>query len=99
MNKLKSMNEYYKYMNLFFLRDKEKPKRPWRYQNCEFCLDNRDEYVDIVLVEDAEFLHRIKDTAGEVIVEGICNRVEFVQCLRCKRYWFNYFDESGVLIV
>jgi len=73
-------------------------KRPWRHQNCEFCLDNSDEYADIVVVEDAEFLHQLKNIEGEVIKEGICNRVEFVQCLRCKQYWFNYFDENDVLI-
>lgn len=77
---------------------REKPKRLFRHQNCEFCLDNIDEYIDIVVVEHVEFLHQIKDPEGEVIVEGICDLVEFVQCLRCKRYWFNYFDESGVLI-
>jgi len=74
-------------------------KRPWRYQNCEFCLDNIDEYEDIVVVEDAEFFHQIKDVEGRVLVEGICSRIEFVQCQRCMRYWFNYFDENGVLIM
>ena len=88
-----TMKEFFRIQDIF-----SKTKRPFRQQKCEFCLDNEDEYVDIVVVEDAEFFHQIKDPAGEVIVEGICNRVEFVQCLRCKRYWFNYFDESGVLI-
>jgi len=92
-----SIRDFYKAVDMF--TPKEKPKRPWRHQNCEFCLyDNEDEYIDFVVVEDAEFLYQAKDTDGTVYSEGICVRVEFVQCLRCKRYWFNYFAEDGVLI-